>query len=93
VKWRLFLKIFSIPVLFFTSLILLCIYFAWSEFKIKNDLVDQSLKGNPVAIEILIKYEKPWKLDTRLIYEAMNGNEHAIKVLGVNPSKGKDSAA
>lgn len=60
---------------------------AWKEISINNHLVEQSLQGNPAAIEILIKYEKPWKLDERLINEALAGNANAIKVLGLNSHK------
>lgn len=81
-----FLKFYFLPLILSFSLLAFCGYMAWEEYKINNFLVEQSLKGNPIAIEILIKYEKPSKLDHRLIYEAISGNEHAIKVLCLDKS-------
>ena len=82
-KYR-FLKWLTFPIIFFTLVLTFVSYMAWKEYSINNELIEQSLKGNPVAIEILIKYEKPWKLDERLVREAITGNENAIKVLGIN---------
>lgn len=79
-----FLKFYFLPLILSFSLLAFCGYMAWVEYKINNFLIEQSLKGNPIAIEILIKYEKPSKLDRRLIYEALNQNEHAIKVLQID---------
>lgn len=86
-KWSLF-KYLSLPGSILCAILAFTCYMAWKETKIQNDLVESSLKGNPVAIAILIKYEKPWKLDERLLYEALDGNEHAIKVLGLSLAKG-----
>ena len=82
-KRRLF-KYFSVPVLIFILAFGSAGYFAWKEYSINNELTDQALNGNSIAIQILIKYEKPWKLDERIIREAIAGNENAIKVLGIN---------
>lgn len=76
-KWSAFPLVISLLALGFPS------YMIWKETSINNHLIEQSLKGNPVAIEILTKYEKPWKLNERLINEALAGNENAIKVLGL----------
>lgn len=84
---RSFLKWSGIPLILVVMMLIFSGYMAWKEHSIYNGLVDQSLKGNPIAIEILIKYEKPWKLDERLIQEAMAGNQNAIKVLGINIDK------
>jgi hypothetical protein len=85
-KYRIF-KWLSIPVLLFILALAPVSYMAWKEYSINNELVEHSLKGNPVAIEIMVKYEKPWKLDERLIREAIAGNENAIKVLGITTTK------
>lgn len=84
IEKRRFLKYFSVPILLFILALGPASYFAWKEYSINNELIEQSLKGNPIAIDILVKYEKPWKLDERLIREAIAGNENAIKVLGIN---------
>jgi hypothetical protein len=81
---RQLLKYLSIPALVFILAITPAIYFAWKEYSISNELTEQAINGNPMAIQILIKYEKPWRLDERLIREAMAGNENAIKVLGID---------
>lgn len=78
-----FLKYLSIPILLCCSLLSFAAYMAWKENKMNNDLVENALKGNPYAIGILQKYEKPWKLDERLVYEALNGNKNAVQVLGI----------
>lgn len=80
-------KYLSIPGVFLTMLLALACYMAWEEIKINDDLIDQAIKGNQIAVEILIKYEKPWKLDGRLIHEALGGNMNAIRVLGITPPK------
>ncbi len=85
-KCRIF-KWVSIPVLLFILALAPMSYMIWKEYSINNELVEQSLNGNPVAIEILVKYEKPWKLDERLIREAIAGNENAIKVLGISADR------
>ncbi len=78
-----FFKYLSIPIVLMCFVLCFSGYKAWKETKIQNDLVEYSLKGNSAAIAILQKYEKPWKLDERLVYEAIAGNEGAIKALGV----------
>lgn len=78
------LKYFSIPVLFIFLVLGPTSYFTWKEYSINNEITEQALSGNQIAVQILIKYEKPWKLDRRILREAMEGNENAIKILGVN---------
>lgn len=85
-KFRVF-KWVSIPVLLFILALAPMSYIIWKEYSINNERIEQSLKGNPVAIEILVKYEKPWKLDERLIREAIAGNENDIKVLGISADR------
>lgn len=52
--------------------------------EINSDFSRAFLKGNHAAIEILKKYPQPSKLDNRLVYEALNDNEYAINVLGID---------
>lgn len=82
-----FFKSSTIPIILFILALTPVSYMAWKENSINNELIEQSLRGNPVAIEILIKYEKPWKLNERLIREAIAGNENAIKVLDLSINK------
>lgn len=77
------IKIFSFPVLLMVTVLSFVSYMAWKEYNMNNVLVEQSLSGNPIAIEILVKYEKPWKIDERIIYQALEGNPHAARVLGI----------
>lgn len=58
-------------------------YNAWQEVKINDHIVEYSLNGNHNAVEILRRYEKPWKLDQRIVNAALEGNEFALKVLGL----------
>jgi hypothetical protein len=58
-------------------------YQSWKEFNMKETLVDAALQGNPYAIKILAKYEKPWKLDQRVVLEAINGNQYALQIIDV----------
>jgi hypothetical protein len=80
-----FLKYFSIPAVLFAGSISFAIYMAWTEEKFKNTVVERALQGNKYAIEILQKYEKPWKLDQRVVYAAIEGNKYAIEILAINP--------
>ena len=80
---RTFLKYFSIPVLIGLGCISFGGYMAWKEFKFNDALVEAALQGNPYAVKILAKYEKPWKLDQRVILEAVKGNQHALKILNI----------
>jgi hypothetical protein len=60
---------------------------AWKESRVNNALVEESLKGNRYAVAILAKYEKPWKLDERIVQGAMQGNPYALEVLKIAPEK------
>jgi len=81
------IKIFSFPVLLMVAVLSFVSYMAWKEYSMNNVLVEQSLAGNSTAIEILKKYEKPWKIDERIVYQALEGNVHAIEVLKLSSSK------
>jgi len=83
IEKRHLLKYFSVPVLIFILVLCPASYFAWKEYSINNELTVQALNGNPIAIQILVKYEKPWKLDEKILREAMAGNENAIKILDI----------
>jgi hypothetical protein len=85
-KRRLF-KYFSVPLLIFILALGSATYFAWKEYTISSELTEQALNGNPIAIQILIKYEKPWKLDEKILRAALSDNENAIKILGLNECK------
>lgn len=76
-----YMKIFTFPVLLMISVLSFASYMAWNEYTMNNLLVEQSLSGNSVAIQILSKYKKPWKLDKRIIHAALEGNDHAIRIL------------
>ena len=76
-----FMKFFTFPIFLIVSVLSFVSYMAWKEFQMNNLLVEQSLSGNPAAIQILIKYKKPWKLDERIVYAAIEGNDYAIRVL------------
>ena len=58
-------------------------YMAWKEETIKSSIIEKALKGNHIAIAILEKYEKPWKLDHRILEEALNDNSYALQILGI----------
>ncbi len=81
-----FMKFFTFPILLVVSILSFLSYMAWSEYTMNNLLVEKSLAGNCAAIQILMKYEKPWKLDRRIVDAAIEGNVNAIKVLNLNPT-------
>lgn len=78
-----FLKYYSIPAVLFMASISFAIYMTCKEEKLRNTVVEQALQGNKYAIEILQKYEKPWKLDQRVVYAAIEGNKYAIDILKI----------
>ena len=78
-----FLKYYSIPAVLCVVSISFAICMAWREEKLKNAVIEQALQGNKYAIEILQKYEKPWKLDQRVVYAAIEGNKYAIEILKI----------
>ncbi len=63
-------------------------YMAWKEHTVNNNLINRALQGNQIAIAILGKYEKPWKIDKKIIDEALKDNKYALQILGVEiPAK------
>lgn len=78
-----FLKFFGFPAIMLIGLISFAGYMAWKEESIKRSLVGKALNGNRTAIAILEKYEKPWKLDERILDEALKDNPHALQILGI----------
>ncbi len=81
------LKYYSIPILLFVLALGPTSYLAWKEHSLSNEITNQALAGNPIAIQILTKYEKPWKLDERVVHAAIEGNENAIKILDLKMEK------
>lgn len=59
-------------------------YMSWKEESIKSSLIGKALEGNKTAIAILEKYDKPWKLDERILNEALKDNPHALQILGID---------
>ena len=80
---RKILKYFGFPLVICIGSLSFAGYQDWKEFKIKETLVEAALQGNPYAIKILAKYEKPGKLDHRVILEAINGNQYALQIIDV----------
>lgn len=76
-----FFKFFGFPVIMLIGLISFAGYMAWKEESMKSSLIGKALDGNRTAIAILEKYEKPWKLDQRVIDEALKDNPHALRIL------------
>lgn len=76
-------KWFSFPIVWLIFVFAFIGYNINKENLCKNNLIETGLEGNPYAISILVKYEKPWNLDERLVQEALKGNENAIKILGI----------
>ena len=72
-----------IPTIMVTSLASFAGYMTWYERNFQNDLVAQALSGNAQAVKIMVKYEKPWKLDKRVVDAAIQGNQYAIQILGI----------
>lgn len=81
------LKYYSIPILLFVLAFAPASYFIWKEHSLNSEITNQALAGNPIAIQILTKYEKPWKLDERVVHAAIAGNENAIKILDLKMEK------
>lgn len=77
------LKYYSIPILLFILAFGPASYFAWKEHSLNNEITNQALAGNPIAIQVLAKYEKPWKLDEKVVRAALSENEFAIQILGI----------
>lgn len=80
---RNFLKYYWFPMVLIVGSLSFAGYQSWKEFNMKETLVDAALQGNPYAIKILAKYEKPWKLDQRVVLEAINGNQYALQIIDV----------
>lgn len=78
-----FFKFFGFPVVMLIGLISFAGYMTWKEASIKSSLIGKALEGNRTAIAILGKYEKPWKLDERILDEALKENPHALQILGI----------
>ena len=76
-----FIKFLFFPIFFMVGLLSFASYMAWKECSLKRSLVDKALEGNPYAITILANYEKPWKLNEKILLEALKGNKNALKVL------------
>jgi len=81
---RKFFKFFWFPGIMLVGLISFAGYMAWKEESIKGSLIGKALEGNRTAIAILEKYEKPWKLDERILDEAIKDNPYALQILGVD---------
>ncbi len=81
---RKFFKFFWIPGVMMVGSISFAGYMAWKEESLKSSLIGKALEGNRTAIAILEKYEKPWKLDERILDEALKDNPHALQILGVD---------
>ncbi|MGA8165022.1 MAG: hypothetical protein WB791_08380 [Waddliaceae bacterium] len=78
---RKFFKFFGFPAVMLIGIISFAGYMAWKEESMKSSLIGKALGGNRTAIAILEKYEKPWKLDERIIDEALKDNPHALQIL------------
>lgn len=83
-KFRALLLFLSFPCLVMIACLSFACYMAYKECRTNSDLVKESLRGNRYAVAILAKYEKPWKLDERIVYGAMQGNPYALKVLDID---------
>lgn len=81
---RKFFKFFGFPAVMLIGLLSFAGYMAWKEESMKSSLIGKALDGNRTAIAILEKYEKPWKLDERILDEALKDNPHALQILGID---------
>lgn len=79
-----YLYLFSFPCLLMIASLSFAGFMAYKEYSCKSDLVEESLRGNRYAIAILTKYEKPWKLEGRIVYGAIQGNPYALEVLKID---------
>jgi len=86
---RKFFKFFGFPAVMLIGLISFAGYMAWKEESMKSSLIGKALEGNRTAIAILEKYEKPWKLDERIIDEALKDNPHALQILRIDTVSNK----
>lgn len=77
----------TLPILIFSLSFGFLFYMCWEEIKIKTLIIDSALSGNIYSIEMLNKYEKPWTMNKRIIEEAVDGNENALKILGIESKK------
>lgn len=78
---RKFFKFFWFPAVMLIGSISFAGYMTWKEESMKSSLIGKALSGNRTAIAILEKYEKPWKLDQKIIDEALKDNPHALQIL------------
>ncbi len=78
-----FFKFFGFSTALMLGIISFASYMAWQEVSVKNALIGKALEGNHTAIAILGKYEKPWKLETRVLNEALKDNPYALQILGI----------
>jgi len=81
---RTFLKYYSIPAVLFVAAISFCGYMAWSENQLKNVILNEALQGNKQALALMVKYEKPWKLNDKVVRESLKGNQYALEILKID---------
>lgn len=74
----------SIPLLLMLCPLFFVSYMAWKEESRKTALIEKALEGNHSAIAILAKYDRPWKLDRRIVEEALIDNPYAHQILGID---------
>ncbi len=77
------LKFFWFPGIMMISALSFAGYMAWKEETIKSSVIGKALEGNRTAIAILEKYEKPWKINQRILEEALKNNPYALQILGI----------
>ena len=67
-KW---IILFFIPIIFYSA----SAYYLYQEQTKKTDFItDMALAGNPTAIAIIRKYDKPYSLEFRVVKQAIQGN-------------------
>jgi len=63
------------------------IHFGIKEEKLKTFIYSEAIDGNKKAIHLLKICSSPWKLDDRIVREALTGNIYAQEVLKIEEKK------
>jgi hypothetical protein len=63
------------------------IHFCIQEEKLKTFIYSEAINGNKKAIHLLKICSNPWKLDDRIVREALTGNPFAQEVLNIEEMK------
>lgn len=80
-------KILALPIVFILLLLMFALFMACREISFVRTITLKACQGNEIAIRILLKYPDPKKLTHSIVYEALDGNLFAIRILNLEEMK------